>query len=70
MNKEQILSLIRHLLTTVGVFLVLKGDIDEGLITEAIGSIITSISIIWGVFDKTPKQIEKKYNEIIRKKLD
>jgi len=70
MNKEQILSLIRHIITSLGIFFVIKGDIDEGFITELTGAVLALVSIIWGVFDKSESQMEKKILKINRKKLD
>ena len=54
MNKEQILGLIRHLLTFVGGFLITKGVIDQGTSVEAIGAITTLIGTIWSVLSKKP----------------
>lgn len=70
MNKEQILSLIRHILTSVGVFFVIKGDIDEGVIMEVTGSVIALVSVIWGIFDKTETQMVKKISKKSEKMLD
>jgi hypothetical protein len=70
MNKEQILSLIRHILTSVGIFFVIKGDIDEGIITEIIGSVIALVSVIWGIFDKSESQMMKKISKKSGKMLD
>ena len=52
MNKEQILGLVRHVLTFVGGFLITKGVIDETISTEAIGAIITLIGSVWSVASK------------------
>ena len=54
MNKDQILGLIRHLLTFVGGFLITKGVIDQGTSVEAIGAITTLIGTIWSVLSKKP----------------
>jgi hypothetical protein len=55
MNKEQILGLVRHVLTFVGGFLITKGIIDEAISTEAIGAIITLIGSVWSVASKVQK---------------
>lgn len=52
MNKEQILGLVRHVLTFVGGFLITKGVIDEAISAEAIGAIITLIGSVWSVASK------------------
>lgn len=52
MNKEQTLGIIRHALTFIGGILVLKGWIDEGLVEEIMGGIITLIGTIWSIFSK------------------
>lgn len=56
MNKESILSVVRHLLTFGGGLLVSKGiGLDEQMMLEAVGSIITLIGIVWGVRQKAKK---------------
>ncbi len=55
MNKEQILGLVRHVLTFVGGYLITKGVIDETISTEAIGAIITLIGSVWSVASKVQK---------------
>jgi hypothetical protein len=54
MNKDQILGLIRHVLTFVGGFLITKGIIDEATSLEAIGAITTLIGSVWSVLSKKP----------------
>ena len=63
MNKEQILGIIRHVLTAIGAILVIKGYTDEATITMIIGAIMASVSGIWSIFDKTDSQVVKKYEE-------
>ena len=55
MNKEQILGLVRHVLTFVGGFLITKGVIDEAISAEAIGALITLIGSVWSVASKVQK---------------
>lgn len=52
MTKEQVLGVIRHVLTFVGGVLVAKGLIDEATSTEIVGGIITVAGGIWSVLDK------------------
>lgn len=53
MNKEQVLSILRHTLTFIGGILITKGLIDETLSNEIVGSIITLTGLVWGVVSKT-----------------
>lgn len=52
MNKAQILGVLRHVLTFAGGFVVAKGWIDEGLVTELIGGVITLSGTVWSVIEK------------------
>ncbi len=52
MSKERVLGIIRHTLTFVGGFLVMKGLVDETMLTEIIGSTVGLIGAIWSVVDK------------------
>lgn len=56
MNKETLLPLIRHILTAAGSFIVAKGIADDGTITEAIGALMTLISIGWMIASKRTKE--------------
>ena len=53
MNKESILGVIRHILTFGGGLLVAKGTIEEPMMLEAVGSIITLIGIVWSIRQKS-----------------
>ena len=55
MNKEQVLGIIRHTLTFVGGFWVMKGITDESFVTEIVGALVTSIGGIWSIVDKAKK---------------
>ncbi len=59
MNKESILGVVRHILTFGGGLLVSKGALDEPMMLEAVGSIITLIGIIWSVRQKAEKAEQK-----------
>lgn len=54
MTKEQILGVVRHLLTFFGGILVTKGLVDETIVTEVIGGLSTLIGAIWSFIAKTP----------------
>jgi hypothetical protein len=53
-NQEQLLGLIRHILTIIGTFLIMNGSIDEPNWTLITGSFLSLASILWSVFDKSP----------------
>jgi hypothetical protein len=52
LTKEQILGIARHTLTTVGGILVMKGLIEESLMTEAIGALLTLTGVLWSIKNK------------------
>lgn len=47
MNKEQTLGLVRHILTFVGGYVVAKGLVDDALVGELIGGIMTILGVAW-----------------------
>lgn len=53
LNKEQILSIIRYSLTTIGATLVTKGTIDAEMVLQLSGCIMALVSGIWSIIDKT-----------------
>lgn len=52
LGKEKLLGIIRHTLTFVGGILVMKGLVEEGVVTEIIGGVMTLTGTIWSVFEK------------------
>lgn len=54
MTKEQVMGIIRHALTFVGGILIVKGIADEGIVTEAIGAVVTAVGAVWSVFKNKP----------------
>lgn len=52
MSKEQVLGVVRHVLTFAGGFFVTKGLVDEGLMVELVGGVITLVGAVWSVFAK------------------
>ena len=54
MTKEQVLGVIRHLLTIGGGVLVAKGGIDTIGLENAVGAIVTLIGLVWSVLAKKP----------------
>lgn len=64
LNKEQILSIIRQVLTATGAILITTGVMKEGMTTEILGTIMTLISAVWSIVDKTDANIVKKFDDI------
>jgi hypothetical protein len=52
LTKEQVLGIIRHTLTFVGGIVVMKGLVDETVVTEIIGGVMTLVGSIWSVINK------------------
>lgn len=52
LTKEQVLGIIRHALTFVGGILVMKGLLDETLVTDITGGIMTLTGAIWSIVAK------------------
>jgi len=52
LTKEQILGILRHVLTFGGGILIMKGIVDEGLWAEITGGVITLVGSVWSVVEK------------------
>lgn len=52
LTKEQVLGIVRHTMTFVGGILIAKGLIDEGVVTEITGAVLTLVGSIWSVVEK------------------
>jgi hypothetical protein len=52
MKKEQLLGIIRHVLTFAGGVLVAKGLATESLSQELIGAAMTLVGGIWSIIEK------------------
>ena len=52
MSKEQLLGILRHVLTFVGGLLVTKGLIDAGMVEQVLGGLLTVVGGLWSVFAK------------------
>ena len=57
MNWEQISSILRHVLTFGGGFVVAKGWVSETVMLEIVGVIITIGGAVWAMFNKTSNSI-------------
>ena len=53
MNKDQVLGIIRHTLTFVGGFLVMKGLVEESMVTEIVGGVVALVGSVWSIVAKT-----------------
>jgi len=57
MNKDTVLSIVRTLMTSFGIFLLgknlLGSEIDQSIWQMVVGVIMAGISVVWGIFDKT-----------------
>jgi hypothetical protein len=52
MKKEQVLGIVRHVLTFAGGLLVAKGIATEAMSQELIGAVITLVGGIWSIVSK------------------
>ena len=52
MSKEKILGIVRHALTFVGGLLVMKGIVDEAVVSEVIGGVMTLVGAVWSIISK------------------
>jgi hypothetical protein len=55
MKKEQIIGIIRHILTFAGGVIIAKGLATDAVILELIGSVTTLIGGVWSIVDKIKK---------------
>jgi hypothetical protein len=52
LTKEQFLGIVRHSLTFIGGFLVMKGLVDDVLFNELVGGVISLAGTIWSIVEK------------------
>ena len=52
MTKEQVVGVIRHLITFVGGILVVKGILDEAMVQEVLGGVLGLVGTVWSIVDK------------------
>jgi hypothetical protein len=50
--NDSIKSLIRHVLSAAGGFLVAKGIVSADQLPEVVGAVITLVAAAWGYFSK------------------
>ena len=51
-TKEQFLGIVRHSLTFIGGIMVMKGVIDDAMLSEVIGGVVTLSGTIWSIVAK------------------
>lgn len=64
MNWEQISSVLRHILTFGGGFIIAKGWISAEAMPGIIGAIITVGGVIWGMVTKTDASVAASAQKI------
>jgi len=52
LTQQQVLGIVRHILTFGGGILVTKGVLDEGMVAEISGAVITLIGAVWSIIEK------------------
>jgi hypothetical protein len=52
LTREQVLGIVRHVLTFAGGIVIAKGIADESTVNEIIGGVITLTGAIWSVVAK------------------
>jgi len=52
MNREAILGVVRHVLTTAGGYLAGSGTIAASEIEAAAGAFTVMVGVVWSIFDK------------------
>lgn len=55
LSKEQVLGIVRHVLTFAGGIVLTQGLVDQALLDTIIGSSITLIGAIWSIVSKRTK---------------
>ncbi len=52
LTQEQVLGIVRHVLTFAGGLVVAKGVADEATVATFIGSVVTLVGAVWSVVAK------------------
>lgn len=60
MNKDMILGLIRHILTTAGGALVAKGVVDADEAGQIAGALATLVGVAWSIWQKRSSSAQSK----------
>ena len=54
--NDKIQGLLRHILTFIGGYLVTSGIIDEAILSEVVGAIITITGFVWSWLGKDKEE--------------
>ena len=52
MTKEQVVGVIRHVITFVGGILVVKGVVDDAMVQEVLGGVLALVGTVWSIVEK------------------
>ena len=52
LTKDQLMGIVRHVITFVGGILVTKGLFDDSILTEIIGGTVALSGAIWSIVSK------------------
>lgn len=52
LTQDQIYGIIRHVLTTAGGALVAKGVVDEAMMLEGVGIVMSIVGFVWSYVAK------------------
>lgn len=63
MKKEQALGIVRHTLTFLGGLLITKGLVDESMVQELSGAVLTLVGGIWSIVAKNTPAAEEVVTE-------
>jgi len=55
MNKQQVLGIVRHVLTFGAGFLIAKGKLEPGAAESLIGGLLTVIGGVWSIISPEKK---------------
>ena len=59
MDKNQILGIIRHILTFFSGFIVARGYISEEIALEVVGALMTLAGMAWSIKEKVDRKKEQ-----------
>ncbi len=51
-NKDQVMGVVRHVLTFGGGILIAMGHVEEAMWAEVTGAVMTLVGAAWSVWDK------------------
>lgn len=52
LNKDQMLGMVRHVMTLGGGWWIAKGVVDENTMSQLIGAVMTIIGFVWSISEK------------------